>query len=129
MKTAVVSSTVGAATCCGLAGVGAFLASPAPVSRTMVWRNPVYRFDATINNADSEKIASMFLGGRRAGGGTRERRGAGWRHRATTLGNLDLQPAYRLFDSVPPPPAKEVTRTRDSVNLDVDGKAPYCELS
>lgn len=71
----------------------------------------------------------MSLGGRRAGGGTGERRGAGRRHRATTLGNLDLKPAYRLFDSVPPPPAKEDTQTRDAVNLDVDGKAPYSELS
>lgn len=93
-----------------------------------MWRNPVYRFDATINDAGGEEIGSMSIGGRGAGG-TGKRRGAGRRHRATTLGNLDLKPAYRLFDSVPPPPTKEIARTRDAVNLDVDGKAPYCELS
>ena len=52
----------------------------------------------------------------------------GKRHRAATLGNLDLKPAYRLFDTVPPPPTDEasaVARKSDDIDLNVDGKSPY----
>lgn len=57
------------------------------------------------------------------GRGSGSRRGK--RHRAATLGNLDLKPAYRLFDTVPPPLNDEVARKSDDIDLDVDGKAPY----
>lgn len=60
-------------------------------------------------------------GGNGGGGGSRR----GKRHRAATLGNLDLKPAYRLFDTVPPAPTDEVARKSDDIDLDVDGKAPY----
>ncbi|CAM9897211.1 unnamed protein product [Ascophyllum nodosum] len=135
MKAAIVCSTAAGAACCGLAGVGAFLPTPTPVSRGMVWRNSAYRFDATGSGGGNgggaagagpggEEFGSAALGGR--GGSTGgERRGAGKRHRATTLGNLDLKPAYRLFDTVPPPSAMEAARTSDAVDLDVMGKAPY----
>ena len=138
MKAAIVCSTAAGAACCGLAGVGAFLPTPTPVSRGMVWRNSAYRFDATGSGGGNgggaagagpggEEFGSAALGGR--GGSTGgERRGAGKRHRATTLGNLDLKPAYRLFDTVPPPSAMEAARTSDAVDLDVMGKAPYCEF-
>lgn len=79
---------------------------------------------------DDSGSAYTAAGARRArtsvsgGGGSSGSRG-GKRHRAATLGNLDLKPAYRLFDTVPPPPTDEVARKSDDVDLDVDGKSPY----
>lgn len=46
-------------------------------------------------------------------------------HQSTVLSNLDLKPAYRLFDTVPPPAAQEAARKIDDVDLNVEGKAPY----
>lgn len=68
-------------------------------------------------------------GGGRIGTSSSSRSRRGKRHRAATLGNLDLKPAYRLFDTVPPPPptdgAAAVARKSDDVDLDVGGKSPY----
>lgn len=45
----------------------------------------------------------------------------------TFLSNLDLKPAYRLFDTVPPPPSMEAAPKTCEVILDATGKAPYGE--
>lgn len=136
MKTVAVCATAGAAACCGLAGVGAFLSPPTYVSR-MTWRNSASRLEnegvrtgggfhgggngnGYVDSDSSSGRPMMPNPSRRASG-----RGGNKRHRATLLGNLDLKPAYRLFDTVPPPAAMEAERKSDDVDLKVDGKAPY----
>lgn len=81
------------------------------------------------SSSSSSYAAAAASGARRAGLGGSSRRGSR-RHRAATLGNLDLKPAYRLFDTVPPPTSsadQQAARKGDEVNLDVDGTAPYGE--
>lgn len=142
---AVAIYTAGA--CCGAAAVGttAFLSGPSPgAGRTAVWRNSASARlgtaaarsrapRASVCNPTESKAAGGGAGaGADSAGGTNgsgARGAVGGKHRSTLLSNLDLKPAYRLFDTVPPPAASEAARKSDDVDLDVNGKAPYGECS
>lgn len=144
--------TTACAACCGLAGVGAFLSAPSTSivsSRnnnphtSSSWGNSALSSPLSLvgggsanarasvcpspdgdGEGESRRDAAVKGGVRRHGGGRGG--GSGRRHRAATLGNLDLKPAYRLFDTVPPPPSTDATaRKSDDIDLDVDGDAPY----
>lgn len=146
MKAAVALCTAGA--CCSAATVGgttsttiaAFLSTPYFGKRPFWRRSSAARLTGGPGGVSSSRgsprvsvcssvdggLSSPTSGGR-GGGGSGGRRG-GKVHRSTLLSNLDLKPAYRLFDTVPPPAAQEAARKSDDVDLDVEGKAPYGKI-
>lgn len=136
MKTVAVYT---ASACCGAAVMGstAFLSSPPTEGGRPLWRSSQSRLRASPSRARSTRgsVGSRNTGCGVAGvaffaplhelpRGGRSTAAAG-SHQMTLLSNLDLKPAYRLFDTVPPPTSMEGMHQTCDVDLDVDGNAPY----